>query len=111
MEVFPGHLECWGAVFDFCPPGRSLPEVAETGEYGLSKFDASSSSHPTKSPEQRVGTSQQNSLVLKVKDCPNKCRSDEIMDPRASNKRTAGMRGTFLLHSFRLHYYCNSCGI
>ena len=40
-EVFVGHLECWSA-------GTEPSGIRRDREFGLDKFDRSSSSHPTK---------------------------------------------------------------
>ena len=67
VEGFPGHLEWPGAlVCCFCPVEGSRSEVAEIGEFGLGKSDASSSFYPTKFPDQRVGTSEHHVPVFNV---------------------------------------------
>ena len=76
ISTTSGLLWLWPAVaLACCGSGllgrRCRLEVAETGEFGLSKFAASSSFHPTKSPEKRARTSQHNPLGFKVRVYPN----------------------------------------
>ena len=54
-KYFLGIRNAGTLVFYFCLPGRSCSEVAETGEFGLGKSDASTWKHSSTATQQRGG--------------------------------------------------------